>query len=129
MAAARVLVVDDEPTLRSVVAQYLQLEGYETVEAADGAEALERLRHERPDLIVLDLMMPRVDGRAFLERLRQLEELSHTPVLVVTAGGSPHSVSGFPNVRALVQKPFDFARLVWHAEQILADGRSETGAA
>ena len=128
MTAPRVLVVDDEPTLRSVVAQYLELEGYETVEAADGAEALERLRNVRPDLIVLDLMMPRLDGRAFLERLRQLEELSQTPVLVVTAGGSPHAVVGFPNVRALVQKPFDFDRLLWHAEQILTDGRAETSA-
>ena len=58
-----VLVVDDEPTIAEVVARYLDRAGYETRIAGDGAQALELAGRERPDLVVLDLMLPRIDGR------------------------------------------------------------------
>ncbi|MFP3915262.1 MAG: response regulator transcription factor [Actinomycetota bacterium] len=80
----RVLVVDDEPMVREVVSTYLNREGFEVDTAADGREA-ERLLHERaPDLVVLDLMIPRVGG---LDLLRSIRREGDLPVIVLTAGG------------------------------------------
>jgi two-component system response regulator MprA len=79
----RILVVDDEPAVREAIERALRLEGYEVALAADGHEALERIDHRPPDALVLDLLMPRVDG---LELCRQLRHSGdRTPVLMLTA--------------------------------------------
>lgn len=80
----RVLVVDDEPMVREVVAGYLEQEGHEVVVVADGEAALTQLGQEHFDLVVLDLMLPAVDG---LSVLREMRETSDTPVIVLTARG------------------------------------------
>src|SRR5436190_5667101 len=77
-----VLVVDDEPTIRDVVVQYLQREGYATLEAGDGDAARELLERERPSLVVLDLMLPGTDGLALC---RWIRERSQLPVIMLTA--------------------------------------------
>jgi DNA-binding response OmpR family regulator len=82
MPGSLVLVVDDEPTVREVVASYLRRDGHEVREAADGTRALELLAEAAPDLIVLDLMLPGVDG---LEILRQVRATSDIPVIMLTA--------------------------------------------
>jgi CheY-like chemotaxis protein len=82
---ADVLVVDDEQTVRNLVAATLQSEGHSIREAADGEEALEAILERPPDAIVLDLVMPRLDGFAVLERLQADPELRAIPVLVLTA--------------------------------------------
>lgn len=82
MAGERILVVDDEPLVAEVVERYLVREGYLVSSAADGETALERARSERPDLVVLDLMLPRIDG---LEVCRQLRAESTVPILLLTA--------------------------------------------
>lgn len=81
---ARVLVVDDEPMVREVVTRYLQNDGHEVREAADGVEALRELDRRAFDLVVLDLMLPSVDG---LSVLRQLRDRSEVPVIILTARG------------------------------------------
>jgi two-component system, OmpR family, response regulator MprA len=79
----RILVVDDEPAVREAIERALRLEGYEVALAADGHEALERIDQRPPDALVLDLLMPRVDG---LELCRQLRHSGdRTPVLMLTA--------------------------------------------
>ena len=78
----RVLVVDDEPHIRTVLRGYLQADGFEVAEAADGASALAALRDRPPDLVLLDVMMPGIDG---LEVLRRLRTFSDTYVILVTA--------------------------------------------
>src|SRR6201999_183335 len=85
-AAGRVLVVDDEPTIVEIVGRYLERAGYEAVGAADGFEALERAAAQRPDLVVLDLMLPGIDG---IEVMRRLRELPGSPlaVILLTARG------------------------------------------
>jgi signal transduction histidine kinase/CheY-like chemotaxis protein/HAMP domain-containing protein len=80
-----VLVVDDEESVRALVIETLAGTGYELREAADGEEALERIAARRPDAIVLDLMMPKLDGFAVLERLQGDPELRRIPVIVLTA--------------------------------------------
>jgi CheY-like chemotaxis protein len=82
---ADVLVVDDEQTVRNLVAATLESEGHNIREAADGEEALQAILERRPDAIVLDLLMPRLDGFAVLERLQSDPELRAIPVLVLTA--------------------------------------------
>jgi two-component system, OmpR family, response regulator MprA len=79
----RILVVDDEPTVREAVDRALRLEGYDTDLAADGADALDALAGHAPDALVLDVLMPRVDGLEVCRRLRAAGD--RTPVLVLTA--------------------------------------------
>ncbi len=81
----RVLVVDDDPTVREVVVSYLKAEGYDVSEAADGETALAKIEHERPDLIVLDIMLPGLDG---LEVCRRVRATSQVPIIMLTALGS-----------------------------------------
>jgi DNA-binding response OmpR family regulator len=78
----KVLVVDDEPQIRTVLRGYLEAEGYDVAEAADGAEALAALREDPPALVLLDVMLPGIDG---LEVLRQLRSFSDAYVILVTA--------------------------------------------
>jgi two-component system response regulator ResD len=77
-----VLVVDDESVVREVVVKYLRREGYRTLEAGDGDAAIALVEHERPDLVVLDLMLPGTDGLAVCRRIRERSEL---PVIMLTA--------------------------------------------
>jgi DNA-binding response OmpR family regulator len=77
-----VLIVDDEPIVRDVVVRYLQREGYETLEAADGARAQELVRDREPSLVVLDLMLPGMDGLQLCQWIRNRSEL---PVIMLTA--------------------------------------------
>jgi DNA-binding response OmpR family regulator len=84
VSATRVLVVDDEPMVRDVLARYLEKEGYEVDVAEDGEQALDALASQVPDLVLLDLMLPRVDG---LEVLRRMRERTPTAVIMLTARG------------------------------------------
>jgi DNA-binding response OmpR family regulator len=79
-----VLVVDDEEIVRDVVVRYLQRDGYETLEAADGAEALRLLEERQPSLVVLDVMLPQHDG---LEICRWIRSRSDLPIIMLTARG------------------------------------------
>jgi DNA-binding response OmpR family regulator len=84
MGPTRVLVVDDEPMVREVLARYLSKEGFAVDVAEDGERALQRLADTEPDLVLLDLMLPKVDG---YEVFRQLRERTTTPVIMLTARG------------------------------------------
>ncbi|MBN1179405.1 MAG: response regulator transcription factor [Anaerolineae bacterium] len=77
-----ILVVDDEPKITTFVRAYLEDSGYRVVTASDGQEALFAARHEKPDLVILDLMMPKMDGWAFIRQYRQER---NTPIIVLTA--------------------------------------------
>jgi DNA-binding response OmpR family regulator len=77
-----VLVVDDEPKIRDIVRRYLEADGFAVTEQADGPGALDAARDQRPDLIVLDVMLPGLDG---VEVLRRLREVSQVPVILLTA--------------------------------------------
>ena len=84
----KILVVDDEPNIREVVGQYLRRDGYAVVAAADGEEALSLYRRERPDLVVLDLMLPRLSGLEVCRRLLEAEPAERrVPLIMLTARG------------------------------------------
>jgi len=82
-----VLIVDDEPRIRDFVRMNLELERYRVLEACNGIEALERLRENLPDLVVMDVMMPEMDG---FETLRHMREVSNVPVIMLTVRQNDH---------------------------------------
>ncbi len=115
----RVLVVDDDPTVREVVAGYLSRAGLTVDEAADGMDALARARHTPPDLVVLDLMLPSLDGLEVLRRLRA--ERGNLPVVLLTARGEESDrVLGLEvGADDYVTKPFSARELVLRVQSIL----------
>jgi two-component system alkaline phosphatase synthesis response regulator PhoP/two-component system response regulator VicR len=82
---AKILVVDDEESVRQLFQIVLQHEGYEVVLATNGAEALIAAHNEQPDLIILDWMMPMLDGLAVLQQLRKDDVTAHIPIIMLTA--------------------------------------------
>ncbi len=85
MAKQKVLVVDDEPDIVETLKFRLESQGFEVITAYDGLEALEKARNERPDLIILDLMLPKMDGYQVCRLLKFDEKYSNIPVLMLTA--------------------------------------------
>lgn len=113
-----VLVVDDEPTIAEVVSRYLQRAGYETRIAGDGPDALEQMRAQRPDLVVLDLMLPGMDG---LEVMRRMQDSERVSVIMLTARGEPSDrVIGLRlGADDYMAKPFSPAELVARVDAVL----------
>lgn len=83
----RILVVDDEIYIVHILEFSLTMEGYQVLTAADGEEAMRLIEQERPDLVVLDIMMPKMDGYEVCRRLRQDEQLKGIPVILLSAKG------------------------------------------
>ncbi len=117
-AVRRILVVDDEPMVREVLVTYLEREGYAVDQATDGKAALELAASTRPDLIVLDVMLPEVDGFAVLTRLRQT---SSVPVILVTARtAEPDRIVGLElGADDYVVKPFSPREVVARVRSVL----------
>ncbi|MBC7978413.1 MAG: response regulator [Myxococcales bacterium] len=112
MKEGRVLVVDDEPMVRETLGQVLSDEGYVVDLAVDGESALERVHAARPDAILLDLMMPGMNGRQFLQALREDPAYTDLPVMIMTA---VHGLEvGKPTLGAseVVEKPFNVDELL-----------------
>jgi DNA-binding response OmpR family regulator len=112
MKEGRVLVVDDEPMVRETLGQVLSDEGYVVDLAVDGESALERVHAARPDAILLDLMMPGMNGRQFLQALREEPAYADVPVMIMTA---VHGLEvNWPTLGAsdLVEKPFNVEELL-----------------
>ena len=88
----RILVVDDEPSIREILAIQLSRMGYDVTIAADGEEGLEAYKKEKPDLILLDMMKPRLDGISVCQQIRALEKQSggRVPILFLTARDTRH---------------------------------------
>jgi two-component system alkaline phosphatase synthesis response regulator PhoP len=118
---ATVLVVDDEPDILLLHRLNLEAAGHEVVLAADGVTALERIEESRPDCVVLDVMMPVLDGWGVLEQLR--ETTSPPPVLVVSAKSSPADVAKAKELGAadFLAKPFDGEALLARVAGLVAD--------
>jgi CheY-like chemotaxis protein len=102
----RVLIIDDEPLLQLTLQQILSDAGYATTVASDGAEGLQRARIEPPDLVLVDLMMPTMNGKQFLRALRAEDGLCEVPVIVMTAVQGISSNIG-DGVTEIIQKPFE----------------------
>jgi CheY-like chemotaxis protein len=105
-----VLVVDDEPVLRVLMREILQEEGYAVIDAADGRTMLELLDGVHPDLVLMDVMMPGVDGREAYQMLRSRTDLPDLPVVMMSAAVQPSKLD--PSITAFLRKPFDLTELL-----------------
>ena len=121
---AKILVVDDETNLRTLVGSYLRAEGYEVAEAADGAEAVESVRRRHPDLVVLDVRMPGMDG---IEALREIRTFSEVFVIMLTARAEEADKVIGLSVGAddYLTKPFSPRELVARVKAVLRRSRSD----
>ncbi|MGB9790683.1 response regulator transcription factor [Thermotoga caldifontis] len=118
--SCRVLVVDDSDVLRKIVGFNLSKEGFIVEEARDGVEALERMASAKPDLVILDIMMPRLNGFEVLKRMRTDPELSSIPVIVLTAkGGEDDAKTALQNgANGFLTKPFSPVKLIEEVRRV-----------
>ena len=123
----KVLVVDDEPTIREIVVGYLERDGFETLEAADGDRARELLERDPPDLVVLDVMLPGTDG---LDLCRWIRSRSRLPVIMLTARGeeSDRIVGLELGADDYVTKPFSPRELAARVRTVLRRAETEVRA-
>jgi CheY-like chemotaxis protein len=120
------LVVDDEPTIRDLIADVLRESGYQVQTAANGAQALQFMRREVPRAIVLDLMMPQIDGNAFVELKRLNPRFAAIPVLLVTATFGAQEAAERLGAQACLTKPFELDDLVKLVDGLVSDAASMT---
>ena len=114
----QILVVDDDPVMREVLHDVLS-DDYAVTLATNGAEALASICHDAPDAVVLDMMMPVMDGRAFLMARRRLPSCAAVPVMVVSAEPRACVEGTRLGAQACVPKPFDIDRLLTELDHLL----------
>lgn len=119
-----ILIVEDDDSIRSLLADALLQEGYRSRQAGDGVEGLAMARTQRPDVILLDIMMPRLDGNGVLIGLGQDPSLAKVPVIVTSA--YPQRLVRTSQVRKVVPKPFDIWELIDVVHEVI--GRAPNGA-
>jgi CheY-like chemotaxis protein len=135
--SGRVLVVDDNRVIRQLIRVNLELEGFEVVTAADGAECLDVVHEARPDVITLDVVMPRLDGLRTAARLRSDPRTSRLPLAIISACTQYEVETGLAaGVDAFLAKPFEPSELVQLVGQLMIrqslpslDGRHGAGQA
>ncbi|NGO09287.1 response regulator [Streptomyces sp. HC44] len=119
-ASGRVLVVDDNKVIRQLIRVNLELEGFEVVTAADGAECLDVIHQVRPDVVTLDVVMPRLDGLRTAARLRADPRTRNLPLAIVSACTQYEVEGGLDvGVDAFLAKPFEPAELVRLVRQLM----------
>lgn len=114
----RILIVDDEDNIRNIIKKYAVFEGYSVTEATNGMEAVERCRNEKFDIIIMDIMMPELDG---FSACREIRKFADTPVIMLSARGEEYDrIHGFETgVDDYVVKPFSPRELMMRVEAIL----------
>ncbi len=119
--AKKILIVDDEAHIVEMVKMRLEATGYETLEAFDGQEALKMAREGNPDLIILDLMLPKLDGYKVCRMLKFDEKYKHIPIIMFTARAQDSDVKlgKETGAEAYVTKPFDPKVLLGKIEELL----------
>lgn len=127
MPDAQILVVDDEPDILSVLVYHLSREGYRVTTAVNGQGALTAAAAERPDLIILDLMLPGMDGYEVLQRLRNSDRTAAIPVILLTARREEEErVKGFEvGADDYITKPFSARELTLRVEALLRRSKAE----
>lgn len=119
--AKKILLVDDEETIREPLAEMLVRQGYEVFMAEDGKKGLEEARKKKPDLVLLDVNMPRMNGFEMLQELKQDKKTAEIPVFMLTSRNSAEDIAagitGF--AEKYIPKPFDFNELLSEIQKTL----------
>ena len=115
---AKLLIVDDEPRIRDLIAKYAEFEGYQTEQAQDGVEAVSMCRKNEYDLIIMDVMMPQLNGFSATKEIRRTKQ---TPIIMLSARGEEYDrIHGFElGVDDYVQKPFSPKELMMRIDAVL----------
>ena len=110
----KILMVEDEPDIREAVQASLRSRGYVVIVAADGEEGLRKVKSEKPDLVLLDIVMPKVDGWQLLKAIRSDEATRELPVVMLTANRETSSLIESQSQKATdyLMKPFDIEKLL-----------------
>ncbi|MDQ4075608.1 MAG: response regulator [Chloroflexota bacterium] len=119
--SSKVLIVDDDPGIQETLEAILEFEGYEVSLARDGIEALSYLEEELPGLILLDLMMPRMDGFALTQELERRGLRAALPIIVLTADGRAQEKAARLRAEDYVEKPFELSDLLDKVARLLGE--------
>ncbi len=119
----KVLVIDDSAVLRNIIVFNLKKAGYEIEQAVDGMDGMDKIREFKPDMIVLDIMMPRLDGFGVLEEKSKDDDIKAIPVIVLTAkGGEEDKEKALSlGVIGVLTKPFSPKQLINSVKQVIGD--------
>ena len=122
-----ILVIDDDPSIRLLVADVLGIEGYDVRTAEDGFAGLRMIDAQRPDCVVLDVMMPGMDGHAVLQRIRSADGGPDLPVVMLTAAADDAQAwqAWTEGVDYFLAKPFDPDELLRYLDHLLTAGQPE----
>ena len=122
MPAATVLVVDDDPVIQKLLKVNFEMEGYDVITAGDGAEGLAAARSEAPDVVILDIMMPKMTGLEVLAALKQDKDTEAIPVILLSAKAQSSDVqAGLDRgADAYVTKPFDPLELLDRVSEFIS---------
>ena len=117
----KILVVDDDIAINELVKVNLELQGYNVIQAYNGVEGFAKAKQEEPNLIILDVMMPEVDGYTVARRIKQCPEISETPIIMLTALSElDNKVEGFDiGVDDYLTKPFEIDELIVRVRALL----------
>ena len=127
MSKLKVLVADDEPALRKLLKTNMELEGYETLEASNGAEVLECVERDNPDIILLDIMMPVMDGWEVMTALAANPEYEQKVILVSAKASDDAQLQGWElGADEYITKPFDLDSLLERVREVAARSEAES---
>ena len=117
----KILVIDDDIAINELIKVNLELQGYNVIQSYDGIEGFAKAKQEQPELIILDVMMPEVDGYTVAQRIRQAVEIADTPIIMLTALSElKNKVNGFNiGVDDYLTKPFEIDELVVRVRALL----------
>ncbi len=109
MSIKKILVVDDERLIRLTTSILLKQRDYEVIEAVNGEEGLKKITEEKPDLILLDIMMPYMDGWQVYDKMMENDEIKNIPVVIFTAGDyiASEQIARNKGIRWIIRKPFN----------------------
>jgi CheY-like chemotaxis protein len=125
--SAKVLIVDDDPGIRMLLSKFLQREGFETVMAQNGLEGVEFAKKHQPDLIIMDVVMPQMDGLTAARLIKFYKPLSDVPILFLTAKDADKEIELAQEVRAevYITKPFDVRQVIDVVRETLSGKKTE----
>ena len=120
MATNKIMIVDDDEDLHTLYSLYLRGENFEVIKAYNGQEGFQKLEKEAPDLIVLDMIMPVMDGEEFFTKLRSDKRFKDIPVIIASVNDKiPQKLFDLGNIYTTLRKPFTIERLVGKIQEAL----------
>ncbi len=112
MSKKRILLIDDDPTVAKIIEPFLVNHGYDLMIASDGEVAVDMVKQQRPDLIILDVQMPRMNGYTFILELKKIAGCEHLPIIVLTAKDGMSEIFKVEGAKEYLTKPVNNDRLI-----------------